>query len=95
MPAERPKRWLSLDTGIAVRLGEELETAHLFHELARERGFRLFLVPTALAELDQSKTNREPLSPGPRRRPNQTTFIRTSSQLSKLRTDTFSIRTPR
>jgi hypothetical protein len=52
MPAANPKRWLSLDTGIAVRLGERVETSHLFCELAQERGFKLFLVPTALAELE-------------------------------------------
>lgn len=52
IPAAGPKRWLSLDTGIAVRLAERIETAHLFRELAQERGFKLFLVPTALAELE-------------------------------------------
>jgi hypothetical protein len=52
MPAASPKRWLSLDTGIAVRLGERMETAHLFRELAQERGFKLLLVPTALAEFE-------------------------------------------
>lgn len=52
MPIASPKPWLSLDTGIAVRLGEDLEAVHLFRELAQEREFTLCLVPTALAELE-------------------------------------------
>lgn len=44
MPDANPKRWLSLDTGIAVRLGERIETPHLFRELAHERGFKRLLL---------------------------------------------------
>ncbi|HOB99944.1 MAG TPA: hypothetical protein PKM43_14540 [Verrucomicrobiota bacterium] len=47
-----PRKQLSLDANLVFDLAEERDFAHEFREVFLGRGYRLFLPPTALIELD-------------------------------------------
>jgi hypothetical protein len=49
--ATRPKKRLALDTNLAFDLATEAAVAHDFREVCLERGYSLWLPPTAVEEL--------------------------------------------
>ena len=52
MAVPTPRKQLSLDANLVFDLAEERDFAHEFREVFLGRGYRLFLPPTALIELD-------------------------------------------